>query len=767
MKKVILIVMALIFATLNASEKDAELSVEFRKNIPFIVKGLEVPINSTVQLKKFVKADLSRILKINTDVIVPEVISSQKIGKTTFHRVNYSVNGIPVLGRHTVIKQKDGKIFSITNAVENIDIDTKPSLAALEASKKVLSNNYRHIPAKPDFHSDLVILKRFGKYRLAWKIRFRPSSPLDGRYYYVDAHSGMRLGGGNFVRNVEPTNMAKVFLNNPIRDKEAVEIELPWVADDLEGKLTSAEDENGLRKIVSANCPVLGDTVDYYGTELEICTATQLADKTENGNFIYEDWTKGVDFQKDVEDIYSEVSMYHHMSRIYSKLMSLGLDGFTDIGVHKNNNPIIGISNFQMASQSGTLSPMDNAFYSPHDPYFSEMFFADFEFKGDMLVLGQGSKADFAYDGDVIYHEFGHAVVEGTAQLAFASRPDKYGYSNETMGLDEGMADTFSFLIAGDSCLGEYVSEAYGASYGNVKTGDFYCLRNAVNDNLVNEDFTGESHHDGLPAVSAHWQMYQISLEAGKTTEDFLSLYISALLSVPYSDLNYKEWGEILIETAQDSDFSALKENFKGILEAKGFFNEVRARNVEHKAEYLFSGGTAPYPGYPSETIKVEIDELEREVAPMYVQLYYDVPECVDTITITGTPTDGQSMSSAPRYSLLSRKGEPIYWTVDDVPFRVDYDTYIKGADNSWTVTDLEPGERYYFQFINTGPSGMLYRPEHTASWSSEEECSGKVDDSDAVEGTDEEADEEISDDAADHPEEVDKKESGCSILFF
>lgn len=760
MKKVILIAMAFIFATLNASEKDAKLSIEFRKNIPFIVKGLEVPINSTVQLKKFVTADLSKILKINTAIIVPKVVSSQKIGKTTFHRINYSVDGIPILGRHTVIKQKDGKIFSITNAAEDIDIDTKPTLAALEASKKVVSNNYSNIPEKPDFHSNLVILKRFGKYRLAWKIRFRPSSPLDGRYYYVDAHSGMNLGGGNFVRKATPTNMAKVFLSNPVRDKEPVEIELPWVADDVEGNLTSVEDGNGLRKIVSVNCPALGDTVDYNGYQLEICTAKQLANKTENGNFIYEDWTKGVNFQKDVEDIYSEVSMYHHMSRIYSKLMSLGLDNFADIGVHKDNNPIIGISNFQMAAQNGTLSPMDNAFYSPHDPYFAEMFFADFEFKGDMLVLGQGSKADFAYDGDVIYHEFGHAVVEGAAQLAFASSPDKYGYSNETMGLDEGMADTFSFLIAGDSCLGEYVSEAYGASYGNSKTGDYYCLRNAENENLVNEDFTGESHHDGLPAVNAHWQLYQAALEAGATTDEFISFYISALLSVPFSDLKYKGWGDILLETVQETDFSALKEKFKEILDEKGFFNEVRARNIEHKAEYLFSGGVAKYQGYPSETIDVEIEGAKMDVAPMYVQLYYDVPECIDTITISGIPTDGQSMSasSAPKYSILARKGEPIYWTVDDIPFRVDYDTYVMGSDNSWTVTNLEPGNRYYFQFINTGPSGMLYHPEYTASWSSEA-SDEELADSDTVEKTDEEV--------SDVENTTDKKESGCSILFF
>ena len=762
MKKFLIITLLLVSATISAAEMKKDLKISYLKNVPFIIKGINVPVNSNSELKNFVKLNLPEILKINSKV-VPEINFSQKIGNITFHRVSYSINGIPVIGAHSVIKQKNGKIFSVINAAENIDVDTKPSITALKASKKVVSNNYAKVPEKPDFLSNLVILKRFGKYRLAWKIRFRPESPIDGRYYYVDAHSGMKLGGGNFVRNAdEPTNMAKVFLSNPIRDKEPVEIELPWVADDAEGKLTSVEDEEGIRKIVAANCPVLGDTVEYYNSEYDICTAKQLANKTENGNFIYEDWTKGVDFQKDVEDVYSEVAMYHHMSRIYSKLMSIGLDGFTNIGVHKDKNPIIGIANFQMPTQSGTLSSMDNAFYSPHDPYFAEMFFSEFDYDGDMLVLGQGSKADFAYDGDVIYHEFGHATVEGTAQLAFESSPDKYGYSNETIGLDEGMADTFSFLIAGDSCLGEYVSEAYGESYGYTKTGDYYCLRNAENENMVNEDFTGESHHDGLPAVNAHWQLYQAVLDAGKTTDDFLSFYISALLSVPFSDLKYKGWGDILLDTVEDTDFSALKDKFQEILDGKGFFNEIRARNIEHEAQYLFSGGVAQYPGYPSETIEVEIEGAEMEVAPMYVQLYYDVPDNINTITISGKPTDGQSMSasSAPKYSLLSRKGEPVFWTVDDIPFRVDYDTYIMNSDNSWTVKNLEPGSRYYFQFINTGPSGMLYGPKFTASWISEE-----ISDSDTIEETDEEVNDDNTDSEED--DETDKKESGCSVLVF
>jgi len=766
MRKVIVVVLVLFFTVLNAEKR-----VEFNKDIPFIVKGINFPVNSNVQLDNFVKLQLPNILKIDSKIIHPEISSSQKIGHTTFHRISYSVNGIPVLGVHTVLKQKNGAIRSVINAAQDINVDTKPAINALEASKKVVLNNYSVLPKNPDFRSKLVIIERFGKYRLAWRIRFRPASPIDGRYYYVDAHSGLKLGGGNFVRNVEPTNMAKVFLSNPIRDEEAVEIELPWIADDAEGKLTSVVDDEGIRKIVTANCPVLGDTVDYYGSTLDICTATQMANKIENGSFIYEDWDEGLDFKKDVEDIYSEVAMYHHISRIYTKLMSLGLDSFTNIGIHKDKNPIIGIANFQMASQTGKLSSMDNAFYSPHDPYFSEMFFKDFEYKGDMLVLGQGSKADFAYDGDVIYHEFGHATVEGTAQLSFASSPDKYGYSNETMGLDEGMADTFSFLIAGDPCLGEYVSEAYGSQYGYSKIGDFYCMRHAENENIVNENFNGESHHDGLPAVAAHWELYQAVLEAGHSSDEFIAFYVSALLSVPFSDLKYKKWADILLETSRDMDFSYLRDKFEKILENRGFFNEIRARNIENKTDYLFSGGVAQYQGYPSETIEVEIEGSKMEVAPMYVQLYYDVPECIDTVTISGIATDGQSMNaaSAPKYNLLSRKGEPILWTVDDIPFRVDYDSYVMGSSGSWTVKNLEPGNRYYFQLINTGPSGMLYNPKYVASWTSKEECVAETSDEEDVDADSvEETDNETSDeDTTTDPEDDDKNESGCSVLIF
>jgi len=724
-------------------------------------------VRTSADLKNFVKLELPGVISLKNSSIKGELLGTNEISGMKIHKIQWSYNGIPVVGRYTVINEKGGKVLNVINGLKDFSLNTAPDLSSVEAAEKVSFQNNGNIVADHDFISNLVIIERFGKYRLAYRIRFKPSSILDGRFYYVDAHDGKYLGGGNFVMK-SSENTAKVFNTNPIRDKEAVEVELPWVADDAEGKLTAEIDDAGIRKVVASNCLDLGDTMDYYGSKYPICTPTQNASKIDNGNFIYEDWNKGVAYSFDVEDNYSEIAVYWHMTRVYKYLIDLGLKNFTHLATHNKAgqlNPIIGVGNFQMPESTTRLAPMDNAFYSPHDPYFKDMFFQNFVYEGDIIVLGQGSKADFAYDGDVIYHEFGHATIEGTAKLSYMAFPDKYGYSNETLGINEGMADTFSFIISGDPCLGEYVSEAYGSRYGYEKTGDYYCLRHAENEEIVNESFTGESHHDGLPAVSAHWPMYQHALEKGFNMDDFAKYFMTSLLSIVFSDLDYEGWGNILLKTVKNTDLAPLEETFRKILEDKGFFSEIRARNIMSKVDYLFSGGIAEYQGMPSSTLAVEIEGNLIEVAPMYVQLYYDVPECVDTLTITGMATDGQSMStsSAPKYNLLARKDEPVIWTVDSEPLKVDYDTYIKG-DGEWVAKGLESGKRYYFQFINTGPEGLLYNPKAVGSWSSENECNAEVTDEEVSDNevNDEEIDDtELPDDQI-NPEK--KDDSGCSL---
>ncbi len=767
MKKLV-ISLALVFAVFALFGAKPEFEV-IKPAKPITVKNMPA----------FVEHKLPALISLKSPLFKGSIQNSNTISGTAIHRVSWSYNGIPVVGKYTVIKEKDGKVVDIINGMDNFSIDTKPALSAEQAALALAGKQFGK--KNPDFISNLVIISNGDGYRLAYRVRFRPMSPVDGRFFYVDANNGRVLRTGNLVKFA--SNKAKVFDENPVSTPDPIEVDLLWVGDDAEGKLSAAADEKGLRKVISANCPDEGETFDYYGYQIPRCTIRQIANKEENESFIYEDWTNGLNYKLDTDDIYPEIALYYHITKIYDYLANLGLEEYTELPNHKGTNPIMGIANFQMMAQSGRsikLQPMDNAFFSKYDPYFAEMFYGDFEYnESDALVFGQGTKADFSYDGDVVYHEFGHGVVDGIAQFAYEGWPDKYGFSNEIMGMNEGMADVFSFIITEDPCLAEYVAKGVGQMGGAVNLDGKLCLRTTTNPNMVNEDFNGEAHNDGLPLVGAHWEIYQKMLEKGFTKDDFARIFLTALLSVPNSEIGYKEWGKLMVKATGESVAADLKNDVEQILSDRGYFEEIRARDVMNPTDYFYMGGVGDG-RYTASTNTVEIDEddLITEVSPMYVQLYFDVPECIDTLTITGIPYgESGDQRYAPELTAFVREGNPVLWKVDDYPATVKYDKSVESEDGStWIFPNLESGKRYYISFVNRGPAGLLYNPKAKASWKSETECGAP----DPAETGDEEpatdADEEISGDGdeisdddiySDDEPKKEKKSSGCSMTLF
>ena len=730
-------------------------------------------------MSAFVEHKLPAMISLKSPLFKGEIQNSNTISGTAIHRVTWSYNGIPVVGKFTVIKEKEGKVVDIINGMGNFSIDTKPALTAEEAALALAKKQFSYSIKKSDFATKLVIIGYNGGYRLAYRVRFRPMSPVDGRFYYVDAMSGMVLRTGNLIKFA--TNKAKVFEKNPVSTPDPIEVDLLWVGDDAEGYLSAAADEKGLRKVVAANCPDLGEILEYdYGYqkyEIPVCTVKQIANKEENGSFIYEDWDNGLNYKLDTDDIYPEIALYYHMTKIYDYLAGLGLKEYTELPNHKEQNPIIGIANFQMMSYSGrniTLQPMDNAFFSKYDPSFAEMFYGNFEYnQSDALVFGQGTKADFSYDGDVVYHEFGHGVVDGIANFEYEGWADEYGFTNEIMGMNEGMADVFSFIITGDPCLAEYVAKGTGQMAGAVSLDGQLCLRTTTNPNKVNEDFNGEAHNDGLPLVGAHWEIYKKMLDNGFTRDDFARIFLTALMSVPHNEIGYKEWGELMLEAAADSPASALKDDFEKILTDRGYFEKIRARNVMNPMDYFYIGGVGDgYYSASTNTVYIEDDDEEIvEVGPAYFQFYYDVPECVDTLTITGMPySETGDQRSAPKLSALVRANQPVIWDVD-YPSTVKYDSVVESdGGKSWTFTNLEPGKRYYINFINKGAAGLLAYPKAKASWESGEECNApeNPDEEEIVSDDDSEtaSDDDIYSDDEPKKEES-KKSSGCSMTLF
>lgn len=767
MKK-LLVILLIVFAVFAISAENGKQK--------FKIVKLEKPVPAA-NIQNFVAHKLPAVLKIKNPLLKGNLESSNTISGVSIHRVSWVYGGIPVLGKFSVVREQNGKIVNVINSLEDFSLDTKPAMTVENAAEIFARKHFGNLTKTPDFVSELVIIGYNGGYRLAYRLRFRPKNPLDGRFYFVDANTGELLRTGNLIKYA--SNTAKVFDMNPISTPDPIEVELPWVADDADGKLTAEADENGLRKIVAANCPDEEETFDYGGYELPRCTVTQIADKEKNGSFIYEDWDKDLKYRTNTEDVYPEVALYYHMTKIYKYLAGLGFKEYEQLPNHEKNgylHPIVGVANFQMVGylsgyNSSKLMPMDNAFYSQHDPYFSEFLFGDFEYSNsDALIFGQGSYADFAYDGDVVYHEFGHGVIEGITKLSYEGHADEYGFSNEALGLNEGMADVFSFIMTNDPCLAEHVAKGVGAAGGAVNLNGVSCLRTTTNPNLVNEDFIGESHNDGLPLVGAHWEIYQKMLENGFTRDDFAKLFMSALLLVTDVDMGYKEWGEYLLEAAESGKTAKLKEDFKKILTDRGYFDEVRARDITKASGTFYVGGIGDgYYSQSTDTRYMEWGEDDyKEVAPLYVQFYYDVPECMDTLTISGSAASSDYRNS-PKFTALVREGEPVIWS-GDRPSAVAYDKAVESGDGrSWVVDGLKPGKRYYIHFVNTSVSGGLANIRAKASRESEKECGEEeeedADDSDVSDDDSESADD--SDSSGEGHKTIMVKNSGRSMTLF
>lgn len=149
---------------------------------------------------------------------------------------------------------------------------------------------------------------------------------------------------------------------------------------------------------------------------------------------------------------------------------------------------------------------MDNAYFQPATDSSQNPFPVDIpglvsDF--DKNVFFQGTTRDFAYDGDVVYHEFTHAiihtVVENGGQPAGLNGyiRDRWGVRNEAGALNEGLSDFFSQSFTDDPVTGEYA--AAGLVQG--ETG----IRNAGNLFTCPDNTTGQVHDDSRAWSSALW----------------------------------------------------------------------------------------------------------------------------------------------------------------------------------------------------------------------------------------------------------------------
>ena len=149
----------------------------------------------------------------------------------------------------------------------------------------------------------------------------------------------------------------------------------------------------------------------------------------------------------------------------------------------------------------------------------------------DHNVFFQGDR-DFAYDGDVVFHEFMHAVTTSLVNKLNSLGINQWGIHSEPGSLNEGWSDYFAAAFNNKPAIGSYA--AIRGGFGEAS------MRDVDNKLRCPEDVIGEIHNDGLVWSGALWEIRQkfmknlgqngaiefdravlIALAQAKTTEDF------------------------------------------------------------------------------------------------------------------------------------------------------------------------------------------------------------------------------------------------------
>jgi len=435
--------------------------------------------------------------------------------------------GLPVMGRGaTVTFGSDGLAHLIAQKLdEELPGDVTPAVDVETAAKTASQLAGVDIDARA---GRLVIWPTANGNVLAWHfyqpIRWAiPYSPA----VIIDAKTGDVLVHYNATRTI---HQAKIYPTNPTKSPglQAVTLPLPDGATTLSSPLVYAR-----------NCIDKKTTKNFMGFPIHVCELLQTA--TADAGTL--DFSQAPAMDTAPEDPFAELHIFAHTQKAYDFFRGFQANFTVQSG------PIDAVANLRIPQGLDTgditklsdpnlpLQPFQNAFFTPGGPQdiFTQIFGIT---GGGAMMFGQGPAKDYSYDGDVIYHEFTHAVVDATIQLVGTPHNDAYGIVMSPGAMNEGLADFFSSAIAGDPDVGEYAVQDFDPSLQNI--------RSLANPDTCPGSIGGEVHQDATLFSGGLWDVRK-NLSAA-LQDDFDKAVFSALVAAPSGDLNFDELANIIIE---------------------------------------------------------------------------------------------------------------------------------------------------------------------------------------------------------------------------
>ncbi len=687
---------------------------------PYFTAGI-LSARSTAKPEAIARAYLgtrpSVIAGVNLAELTVDRVAALKRGHLV--RMQQRVQGIEVRGGETFVRtDEQGRVRWAASGARALpdDFSFTPKVSA-QAAIEAAALRSGFSPAEAgDLDARRAFLVIYAPPAATPRLAYQVRLPTDIRTMaairaYVDAQTGreivrenltMRQSDGGTEDAFVPPDLpacpeggflSYLFEENPV---ETADMICKPLEDYLEPEATGLAnaDVQVMNCIDNKNCTLF--TIPGYGSvNIHFCDQIPTAALNADGDFT--DYWFASD--TDPEDAFAEVQMFYHVNKVYAVARSLG--GFTDL----NQRPLGALVNVRIPAldlsslcsgsvYEGTapLDPFDNAMFTPEDglmPGFPPT---------DMIVFGQGSDGDFSYDGDVVYHEFGHAVMFTISPNLGQGFIDQYGLNTTQAGLHEGYADLMTMFVTNDPEIGEYASLNFTGS----------SIRDLDNNATCPEDLIGETHDDSLPFTGAVWA----ARAAVATTPEDRTAFNEALFAAQQGLGTFDDFqtvaAKIVAEVELAIDATAAG-TVQGVFDDRGM-NGCNNRVIDGSATkpLLFVNGTDVVSGPSMVPGPVQHRlELSEDSVSLSIQIAASQSGGMGSLT-------GQSEDPALKL-VLKGGGDPILWTESGADYTGDYtqeaDITIQGSGTragTGTIEASLPAGTYHVQIVNEGPTWVL-----------------------------------------------------------
>ncbi len=572
-----------------------------------------------------------------------------------FVRFEQTHFGLPVIGRGAVVRldARGDAVLTSTSLATDLPASVTPSVAAGVAAKTASARTALETRAD-DAHLVLFPSRATGTPRLAWAVvpAIVPGLPTAPRVM-VDALTGDVLEARDLVVFADK---AKVYPTNPVKSPTLLDVTLG---------VTAASTTLKSEYIQSANCVDKKTVKSFsYGgipVSLHICDMVNLVAPDANGDFLV---APGTD--TDPADPFSEVSMFYHASRVRDFFASMQGNPAADVTVDK---PLRTISNLQLAhgvtqgdftaaaDPNTPLDPFQNAFFSPAGGGLGQIFEQLYGFNAGAMWFGQGPRKDYSYDGDVIYHEFTHAVVDKTLQLT-QWHIDAYGAVDSPGAMNEGLADYFSSALAGDPNVGEYASKDISPTLDVIRTLD--------NTDTCPKAVIGEVHYDSTLFSGGLWAARASLADDTARFKYDTALYKAMLAHPGDGDLGYQDLVQLFL-TSLKTDLPTGATALEAEMTKRGVLPGC-TRTLTFTGTALSAPTGITSPGEYTAPGKGSVGATD--LAPGLVQVEWNLPPSTASVTVTfqsrpqaagGGGLGGGGTPFTP--VVLAKAGAAIKWT--------------------------------------------------------------------------------------------------------